>query len=171
MSNIALFLDWHLLSGQCSSQHVTASSWKSHQRFTPVINFWHRLLLAIVTLIRSNWISDCQYFWAADRHQETLHSITYACAGKRTVSGEWRTHWDAFAKDLLVRWWWRGCRAGAALWLSLEWPCTVLRQWRLCRSHIIKFIICDLSYMLRAVVLIINNSKANTWYFKGHGAS
>lgn len=124
--NLVLFSFW---KGPSSQAAVNMS--QRHQQFTLSIKFWHRLLLAIVTLIRSNWISGAQYFWAADRHQETLHSITYACRGKRTVSGEQGAHGGYIrlpqrpADPPVMN---TGCWTGAALWRSLARPCAVMTQ-------------------------------------------
>lgn len=124
-------LNQHFHADQYNNQCVTPSLWYSHISYYSLNKIWRWPLLLFGTLSRSNWISDCQYFWAVDRHQGTLHLITYVCRGERTVSGEQSARWDAFAscKDLLIHSWWTGCHADATHWQSLKRPWRVLRQW------------------------------------------
>lgn len=157
-------------NGTSSQVSVADNMSQRRHQFTLLIHFWHGLLFAIVTLVRSNWISGFQYFWATDRHQETLHSIIYACRGKRTMSGESGTHWGYIrlpqrAADPPVMNRLLGCRHTLTLLGTTLYSFDTVRLW----SHIIKLLPFGLSWILRTVVLM--NSRGNAWCFKGHSAS
>lgn len=120
-----------LLSWTSTSTQISTTINVSHPHCGIVTLVITVLTKSDIDPFHSSWPSAGVIGSAVDRHQGTLHLITYVCRGERTVSGEQSARWDAFAscKDLLIHSWWTGCHADATHWQSLKRPWRVLRQW------------------------------------------